>query len=332
MTGSGACCSQGWHFSTILLLTCTFLFTACDQRSKSDPQAAVAADRQVLARVGDREITLAAFERELTRRARTHPQLYASEAQHRKLLEEMIQFEVLLASAKAAGYDRDPQIQSQINQFIVTRFQEDRLSKAGAVAPTEEELRAFYANHPGQFSVPPAVRAAVIQFKISPKAAAEKRDELRAKAEAIWTAAHTAGAAEFGRLAQQHSDDQSTRYHHGEAGWLSLEQLSERWNSSVSNAVFALTEPGQTAPLVESPDGFYIVRLLEKRPSGVRPFEEVRDAIAYAVTQQNDLARQAEFRSRLQQNLRIESYPERLPLSNASARVAEPAPPAMPIN
>jgi parvulin-like peptidyl-prolyl isomerase len=307
------------------------LLTACHDPNKSDPPAAVA-EEEVLARVGERKITLAEFTRELTRRARIHPQLYASEAQHRKLLEEMIQFEVLLASAKAAGYERDPQIQSQVNQFIVTRFQEDQLQKPGAIAPTEQELRAFYAGHPERFSVPPTVRAAVIQFKSSPKASAEKRDELRTRARTIWTAARTAEGAEFGRLVQQHSDDQSTRYHRGETGWITFEQLSERWNEPVSNAVFALTETGQTAPLVETPDGFYIVRLLEKRARSMRPFEEVRDAIAYAVTQQNELERQAEFRSRLRQNLKIESYPERLPLPNASARVVDPAPPTVPIN
>ncbi|HEY5914771.1 MAG TPA: peptidylprolyl isomerase [Verrucomicrobiae bacterium] len=244
----------------------------------------------------------------------------------------MVQFEVLLASAKEAGYDRDPQIQSQINQFIVTRFQEDQLPKSEAAAPTEEELRDFYAGNREQFSVPPAVRAAVIQFKLSPKAAPEKRGELKAKAVAIWTAAHTAEAAEFGRLAQQHSDDQTTRYHRGETGWISLENLSERWGAPVSNAVFTLTEPGQTAPLIETPDGYYIVRLLEKRPRSARPFEEVRDTIAYAVTQRRELERQADFRSRLQRNFRVELHPERLPPPNAPVPPTEPTPPSMPEN
>jgi parvulin-like peptidyl-prolyl isomerase len=318
------------YLGRVSWFACALFLTGCNNQTLPNAQTSVAIGQEVLARVGNREITLDDFEAELARRSRTQPQLYTSETQRRKLLEEMIQVEVLLASARESGFDRDPQIQSQINQFIASRFQEERLAKHETIPPTDEELREFYASHQHQFSVPAAVRAALIQFKISPKATLEKRRELRLKSDAVWESARATDATAFGRLAQQHSEDPSTRYQRGETGWITREHLSERWNQPVSDAVFALTEPGQTAPVIETPDGFYIVRLLEKRESAVRPFEEVREAIAFAVTQQKELARQADFQSQLQQHLQIESYPERLPSASPAVQASESVPPPVP--
>jgi parvulin-like peptidyl-prolyl isomerase len=131
-------------------------------------------------------------------------------------------------------------------------------------------------------------------------------------------------------LARQHSEDQATRYQGGELGWNTRDQLKERFGAALSAAVFALVESGQSTTLVEAPDGFYIARLLEQRPQQVRPFAEVREAIAYEVSQRNELARQAKWFSQLQQNIPVKSYPDRLPASVSVNQVTESRPPSVP--
>lgn len=318
------------HAGVWVVLFCVWLLVGCGDAGVGRQSQSRANQPVVLARVGDGEITLAQFEAELARRSRGGSNSFATEAGRKKLLEEMIRFEVLLAGAKAAGYDRDPRIQSSINEFIVSRFQEDRLASGGSVTLGEDDLRAYYASNQMQFTDAPAVRAALIQFKISPKASEEKRAELRAKAQAIWSEAGDGDEAAFARLAQQHSEDQSTRYHGGETGWVTAPAFSQRWNVSLSEAAFALTTPGQTAPLVETPDSFYIVRLLEKRPQTVRPLQEVRAVIQYELGQRKEFERQAALEEQLKRNLRIETYPERLPTVTTTAQAAEPTPPAVP--
>jgi hypothetical protein len=314
----------------VLLASVLLLFAACDRRTHPEAVQLTADESVVLAQVGDRVITRADLERELARRRGIQPQRYIAPAQIEKLLQEMIQFEVVLAAARSAGYDRDPEIQARINQFVVTRFQEEQLAAIESEPPTEAELQAYYQSNRSQFSVPLAVRVALIQLKLSAKATAEKRDELRARAEGLWNEARPGDAAAFGRLARQHSEDQATRYQGGEIGWSTRDQLTERFGEPLSAAVFGLVESGQPTTLVEAPDGFYIARLLEQRPQQVRPFAEVREAIAYEVSQRNELARQAKWFSQLQQTVRVKFYPDRLPAPVSVNQVSESKPPTVP--
>jgi parvulin-like peptidyl-prolyl isomerase len=313
-----------------LLAGILLLFAACDRRAQPEAPRPSGAESVVLAQVGDRAITRADFDRELARRRGTQSQRYTTPAQLEQLLEEMIQFEVVLAAARSAGYDRDPEIQARINQFVVTRFQEDQLAAIESGLPTDAELQEYYESHQPQFSVPRAVRVALIQFKLSSKATAEKRDELRARVEELWNEARTGDAAAFGRLARQHSEDQATRYQGGEIGWNTREQLTERFGTTLSVAVFASVESGQPTTLIEVPDGFYLARLLEQRPQQVRPFAEVRDAITYEVSQRKELERQTKWFSQMQQKIRVKSYPDRLPPPVSVNQVTESRPPAVP--
>lgn len=317
-------------YHIVLLVGVSLLFAACDRRTQLESAHPTADESVVLAQVGERVITRADYDRELVRRGGVQSQRYATAAQREKLLAEMIQFEVVLAAARSAGYDRDPEIQARINQFIVTRFQEDQLAAAASGPPTDAELQAYYQSNLSQFSVLPAVRVALIQLKLSAKATPEKRDELRARAEGLWNEARTGDAAAFGRLARHHSEDQATRYQGGEIGWNTREQLTERFGAALSAAVFALIESGQRTTLVEAPDGFCLARLLEQRPQQVRSFGEVRDAIVYEVSQRQELERQAKWFSQLQQNIPVKSYPDRLPAPVSVNQVTESRPPSVP--
>lgn len=315
-----------------LLVGVLLLFAACDRRVRPEPTRPAAAESVVLAQVGERVITRADFERELARRGAAQPQRYATAAQREKLLAEMIQFEVVLAAARSAGYDREPEIQARVNQFIVTRFQEDHLAAAESGPPTDAELQAYYQANQPQFSVPPAVRIALIQLKLSPKATPETRGALQSRAEELWNEARAGDVVAFGRLARQHSEDQATRYQGGEIGWNTREQLTERFGAALSSAVFALVESGQPTTLLESPDGFYIACLLEQRSQQIRPFAAVREAIAYEVSQRKELERQAKWFSQLQQNIPVKTYPARLPAPVSVNQVTESRPPTGPQN
>ncbi len=310
------------------------LALSCGRRSDGNARGPYGeqseADNPVLATVGGRRITLRDFQAELDRRSRANPQAYASEEQRQKLLREMVRFEVMLARAKAAGYDGKPEVRAQLNQLIVTRFQEDQLAKEAAAAPTEAEAREFYEQHQQRFSVPPAARFAVIYFKCGARATGEKREEIKRKAEAVLSEARATDAAGFGRLAAQNSEDQSTRYVGGDMGWVQQDDASPRWDAAVLNAAFALSEPGTFAPLVETPRGFYVVRLLEKKPGGVRAFEQVKDAISYELAQQKRYQQQRDLFEEMERGLKVNLNPEASQLISPAEHTAQSKPPPLP--
>jgi peptidylprolyl isomerase len=259
--------------------------------------------KNVVATVGDAVITRSALEEELQRRGAG----WTKSA----VLEELIRFQAALAQAKAEGYDRRPEVRAAIERLIVARFQEDRLAGMETQAKTgEAEIREYYAQHAAEFTAPAKVRAAVIQWNISSKAEVGRRAEIARQAEAMAAQARQVDAAGFSRLVQQHSEDQSTRYRGGDAGWLVQDEAGGPWESEVIRQAFALPNPGAVSGVIETPRGFYVARLLERKPASVPPLEEVRDRIAYTLSRQKrEKDTQAHF-DQLKSGLRIEIYQE----------------------
>jgi peptidyl-prolyl cis-trans isomerase C len=323
-----------WANAIRYLCCATFVLglTGCN-RPSSTPNSATKSgeDAIVLARIGGETITLTEFEAELKRRAAGHPQILATREQHRKVLEEMVRFRVVLAAAKAAGYDRDPEVQAKVNQFIVSSFQESKLAgHPASPAPPDAALRDFYQQRLPEFATPAAVRAAVIYFKCSPKATAAKQAELKQQAESVLTRAQDLDEAGFRQLVQEYSEDVATRYVGGDTGWLTSAQAAHRWAAGVIDAAFSISEPGQLAPLVQSPDGFYVVRLTGRRPAGVRPFDQVKDAIAYQVTRLRREQRERDVFEEMKLGIKVEIYPELLDVTPAAKQASEPKPVPLP--
>ena len=309
----------------VCVLICGALFAAC-HRESSSPSAPIAQSPgpDCIARVGDVTITRAAFEKEWARRGyRT-----SKEA----VLEEMVHTAALLVRAKEAGYDRDPEIVARINDFIITRFQENELAKGVATpaAVTASEIERFYQNGTEQFREPATARAGVIFVKCSPRATDEKKAERRRRAEEVLAEARRVDAAGFRRLAERHSDDQATRYVGGDTGWLRANVDAAPWPESVKEAVFALSQSGDCASLVTAEQGFYIVRLTDRAPARVRPLDEVREAIVYQLAQEKRRVAEAEFLERMKSGLDIELNAPLLEALPAPAHASEPQPPALP--
>ena len=323
-----------WETKCILaVITLGLLLTSCSRDSNSrmaKSKSQLDPNNPVLASVGERQITLKEFQAEMQRRAHEDGVSYTTADARTKLLDQMVQFETVLAQARASGFDQKPEIRAQVNQLIVARFQEEQLARTKSpTSPDETETLAFYQQHPARYATPGAVHAAVIFLKCSAKATEEKRAEFKQEAEQLLAEVRSGDAEAFRQQAARRSDDQASRYSGGDTGWL-LENSESQWNAAVVQAAFAISKPGGCAPLVETPDGFYIVRLLEKKSPGVRPFEEVKDAIAYQLTEEHRHRSQLDLLESMQNGLRIELHPELLKSIESPVQAVEAKPPSAP--
>jgi parvulin-like peptidyl-prolyl isomerase len=224
------------------------------------------------------------------------------------LLQEMIRFESLLAKARVAGIDRDPEVMVAFNRMVVGKFQEDQMKRRGldSIQLSDAEIQEYYQTHLDRFTTPKQIRLGVIYCKTSTKATTEKREQLRQSAEALWSQAKEADHDSFRQLALQHSDDQATRYAGGDTGWFIPEQTGSRWEPEVIQTALALAEPGDLAPLQQTANGFYIVRLLGRQPESHRPLEQVRDGIEYQLRTEKAQQLHEEFFKEMQAGLTIE--------------------------
>jgi peptidyl-prolyl cis-trans isomerase C len=98
-------------------------------------------------------------------------------------------------------------------------------------------------------------------------------DEARKLAQAA--RARVAAGADFNAVAKEVSEDPSAATNSGTLGFFKREQM----DAAFATAAFALKQPGALSEPVQSAFGWHVIRLDGRKPSAVRPFEEVRDEI-----------------------------------------------------
>jgi len=234
--------------------------------------------QSVLARVGEVLLTVDDFEREWTRVARSARASASVEHQRRQLLAEMIGFRLRVAAARAAGLDRDPELVASFEKALVRRLDEKWIEEHPAdLVVTDEEIAAAYAARQESYRLPARSRAALISIaaaKGSDRKAAQRRAE-----KALDEARRLPPTPpDFGALAVTYSEERASRYQGGDIGWL-IAGEANRWPPEVTAAIFALESPGALSPLVETTDAFYLVRLVAREESRLRPLASVGEAL-----------------------------------------------------
>ncbi|MDR2301692.1 MAG: peptidyl-prolyl cis-trans isomerase [Deltaproteobacteria bacterium] len=142
---------------------------------------------------------------------------------------------------------------------------------------TDEEIENFYQEHLDQATHGEQVRAVRIMLPVpltSGQEDPQSKAVVKARAEAIYQEA--LAGANFDELVERYMDP-STRAvsQSGQMGWVSRGALDF---SELENALFSLA-PGEVAPPVEDQFSFHIVKVLETRPAGVMPLEELKPEI-----------------------------------------------------
>ena len=86
---------------------------------------------------------------------------------------------------------------------------------------------------------------------------------------------------DFNELAKQHSDDPGTADSGGDLGWLRIEDLPEFFRDVLQGM-----SPGDVSQVLREPDGFRIVRLLDREEARPYEYDEVRDDLKQLAEQQ----------------------------------------------
>jgi peptidyl-prolyl cis-trans isomerase D len=153
--------------------------------------------------------------------------------------------------------------------------------------PSEEQIRKFYDEHlEDRFADVEEVRARHILVSVKPDADEATKTKARAEAEDLVKQAR--GGADFAELAKKHSQDPGSAAKGGDLGFFPRGRMVPAFDA----AAFGL-EPGQISDVVETPFGFHVIKLEEKKPGGPRPFDVAREQIEKELTAERslDLAR-----------------------------------------
>lgn len=173
--------------------------------------------------------------------------------------------------AAAQKLDQQPEVQRML-QIVRERILADALArtKEAQSRPTEQVLEQLalqnYKAMPQRFQQPERVHVRHILIPLD-------APEARAKAQALRQ--QLLQGARFEELAREHSKDPGSARKGGDLGFVTRGKMV----APFEEAAFALTKPGELSEVVESRFGFHVIELVEKRPAGLQPFDEVKEQL-----------------------------------------------------
>lgn len=154
------------------------------------------------------------------------------------------------------------------------------------VTVSTRDIDRYYNDNIEMFSTPEQVRASHILFKTDGK------DEATVRAAAEKVLKEAIGGADFAKLAEQYSEDESNAKTGGDLDYFSRGRMVPEFEEAAFTA-----EPGIIPTLVKSGFGFHIIKLVDKKAGVTRSIDEVRGQITDQLASERAL-RQAESLTR----------------------------------
>jgi len=146
------------------------------------------------------------------------------------------------------------------------------------VAVQDPEVKGFYDQNLEKFKQGDTVHAAHILIGLPQGATPEQKADAKTKAATVLKTVKAGG--DFATLAQANSSDTGSAQNGGDLGFFPKGQMTPAFEE----AAFKL-KPGTVSALVETPFGFHIIKVIERRPPRTAPFDEVSGQIKEFLTQ-----------------------------------------------
>lgn len=211
---------------------------------------------------------------------------FPGEAEFKKMLSQMNLSEVDVKSQ----FERAMAIQEFIDKQFVQK-----------VTVSDKEVRAYYDSNPVYFKQPEQVRASHILVSIDPQKDPSQKAESRKKIEDIQQKLKK--GEDFSALAKEYSQCPSGR-EGGDLGYFQRGQMVKPFEQ----AAFAL-RPGEVSDIVETKFGYHLIRLTDKKPEGVVPYEQIKERIGQYLKQEKAEKDVASYVQNLEEKAKVERFP-----------------------
>ena len=140
-------------------------------------------------------------------------------------------------------------------------------------AATDAEVEKFYHEHIKEFESPRQVRAAHVLVRVPETGGSEAEDKARAKVADVIR--RTKAGGDFGKLAQEVSEDPGTAPRGGDLGLVSRGEMVPQFEQ----ALFALKKGEVSPEPIRTPFGFHAIKVFEIQESGRKPLKDVAPQI-----------------------------------------------------
>jgi peptidyl-prolyl cis-trans isomerase C len=216
---------------------------------------------QVLARVGDKEITTIYFERQLADLPESVRKLSMQGENKKAILDGLVNRELLYQEAIRLKVDKDADLARKLEDLrkeaVIKTFLQNRVMDR--IKVDDAEVERYYGDNPGEYRNREEVRISQIVLPDEAKAS-DMLEKLSIR-------------RDFGDLAQSFSIDKPSAERKGDVGWFTRMKLP----AEIRDKVFNLGVGGTAGPF-KMQDGWEIYRVTERR-STAYPLEKVKEII-----------------------------------------------------
>ncbi len=210
------------------------------------------------------------------------------------------------------------QLKKDLTDEIKVRKLVDSLS---VVAISDTDAKKFYDSNKDKFRYPDTVRASHILISANPEelkatlSASEEgkkltQDEITKKVDEQMAAQKTKAEkllaeikkdkSQFAKIAKENSDDTISAKEGGDLGYFGAEEMV----SPFSKAAFSM-KPNTISEIVQTPYGYHIIMVTDRKKAGVEPFDKVKSEIKLYLENQEKVKVLQQFVETLKKNAKI---------------------------
>ncbi len=273
----------------------------------SFPFASFAKSSDIVAKVGDRTLTLKQFEQQISE---LPPQLQMALKQRpdlkKQFLERWIQVNLLALAAKEKGLDKDPDVKMQLEDAessILARAYMQKEIDTQDIKVSDKEVKNYFDEHKGQFKEQESVKARHILIKVDKEGDKKAWEAAKKKAEMVRKKALK--GEDFATLAKEYSDDPGSKNKGGELGYFTKGRMVPEFE----NAAFAL-KVGEISEPVKTAFGYHIIKVEDHRAGKQKKFSEVQDTLKDQLLKDKEKKAMHDVLDRLEKKYKPVMHPE----------------------
>ena len=265
---------------------------------------AAAADPDVLARVGNKNITKADIEALISFYPPNQQAIIRMDPKNEEaLLNNYVTIMAVAETARRQGFDKEKNVRKQIQILSDEHLAKGYVQKnvISKVKVTDKDVEEYYKNNPKEFEKPETVKARHILIGFKGDMTEDQKKELRKKAEDVLKKAK--GGDDFAQLASEYSDDPGSKTKGGELGYFPKGNMVPEFE----NAAFNL-KPGEISNVIETPYGYHIIKVEDKKAAEMPAFDSIKEQVRVKATQDAEQKKINEFIEKAKKDTKATIY------------------------
>lgn len=232
------------------------------------------AEEPVIAKVGDKSITLSEAKRVLGIYARGQDLEKLDSRFIDQMIRNFVQAKALAEVAKDKGIDKDPTVALDMEILFNNILSQALLKKEvyDKISISEQEMETYFKVHRDEFRNPEMVRSRHILIRVREDATQEVKEKARQRATEILK--RIKNGEDFAKVASEVSEDFSSKEKGGDIGFVRRGQTVKPYEDKI----FSM-KVGEISDIVESKFGLHIIKVEEKKEATLQTFEEAKEAV-----------------------------------------------------